>query len=151
MHISKTLAIAVAATFVTQVPVFAQTTCSDETIAGRYAVHGQGWTGTATLEPLSPEVVVGTHYFDGKGTFTGSGYQSIAGLSRWFTTSGTYNVKPDCVITVEGTSTSPSAAGAHEVISWFGVVTDAGNKVYVIRIKDGATTSTEYVRITPID
>jgi hypothetical protein len=151
MNISKILSAAAVSMLAAQVPVRAQTVCNDATITGRYASHGQGWVGIGTVEAFSPEVVVGVRTFDGKGTFTGSGHQAIAGLSRSFTITGTYSVAADCTVTIHGTATSPSAPTASEANTWFGVVTDAGNRIYTTRINNGATTFTEFERITSID
>jgi hypothetical protein len=130
-------------------PARAQTVCSPATISGQYAVHGQGWVGTGTVDPSSPEVVVGLRAFDGKGTFSGSGHQAIAGLSRPFTIKGTYEVAADCSITIQGIASSSDAPTRSEGISMYGVITDAGNRIYATRTNDGATTSTEFDRIAP--
>jgi hypothetical protein len=151
MNIPKKLAAVAVSMLPALVPVRAQTVGNDATITGRYASHGQGWVGVGTVEPFFPEVVVGSRTFDGKGTFMSSGYQAIAGLSRWFSIGGTYKVAAGCTVTIHGTATSPSAPAASESDSWFGVVTDTGNRIYTTRINDGAATFTEFDRITPID
>ena len=134
-------------------PAFAQSTtaqtstaatCDDSTIAGQYAAHGAGSVGSAA--PYSPEMVVSIRHFDGQGKFTGHGRQTIAGTPHQFTISGTYTVQTDCTITLTGkTVPAPSGAPLH----WFGVVTNNGNAIYVIRDDPGATTSTTFNRIAP--
>jgi hypothetical protein len=147
MKVACTLAAATGLMLAGLLPALAQTSCTNETIAGTYAAHGQGWVGLA--EPFSPETVVGTRKFDGSGKFTGSGHQTIAGVPRSFSITGTYSVAADCTLTIEGTATSPSAT-ASALDHWFGVVADAGNKIFVMRIDKGTTTNTEFDRIVPI-
>ena len=145
MNVAYTVGVATTLLFGAQASVLAQTVCTDATIAGMYAAHGQGWDGLAA--PFSPESVVGTRRFDGAGKFSGRGHQSIAGVPRTFTISGTYSVAADCTVTFVGTATSAAASTQGH---WFGVIADAGNKIYVARIDKGETTNTEFDRIVPI-
>jgi hypothetical protein len=132
-----------------QAPVFAQTSCDNSTIDGAYAAHGQGWVGTAA--PFSPESVAATRSFDGNGNFSSSGFQTIAGVARQFQATGTYEVAADCSVTMEATATTTPSTGASETLTQFGIVTEDGNKIYVIRTSNGSTTSTEFDRIAPIN
>lgn len=135
------------------VPAFAQsaagqsntaTTCDDSMVSGQYAVHGAGTIGTAA--PFSPEQVVSIRNFDGNGGFKGHGSQAVAGTLHQFTVAGTYKVQSDCTITLSG-KTTPSATGAP--LHWFGVVTNDGNAIYLIRTDSGVTSSTTLNRVAP--
>ena len=159
MNVPYTFAAAAALILASQTPVLAETVCNDATIAGTYATHGQGWDGLTF--PFLPESVVAIRTFDGKGKFTGSGHQSIAGIPRSFSITGTYSVAANCTVTIEGTATTsppiPGPTPEPDVIvvtglrHWFGVIVDAGNTIYATSTDRGVTTNTEFHRIVPID
>jgi hypothetical protein len=148
MRVPHTLAAAAVLMLASQAPALAQAVgCTNATLSGEYAVHGQGWVGSA--EPFSPEVVVGTRWFDGKGSLTGGGHQSIAGVSHWFKVTGTYSVATDCAVTIDATATVTGTTKS-TMGQWFGVAVDAGNRIFVSRTDSGATTSTEFDRVVPL-
>jgi hypothetical protein len=120
----------------------AKTDCSLATLQGSYAVHGQGWTGTAA--PFSPVSVTGIRSFDGSGNFTGTGYEVGGGTAQATSTVGTYVVARDCTLTINFTNT-PGPANQTQ----YGVLTNDGNAVYVTRLDSGYTISLTYNRVTP--
>ena len=126
----------------------AQPVCSDATLSGAYAGHGQGWVGLPGA--LEPETVLANRYFDGKGHFTGGGHQSLVVIGHWFKTTGTYKVGPGCDVTIEATSTTDDSTVPGKPAHWFGIATSAGNTLFITRTDHGYTTATEFGRVVPL-
>jgi hypothetical protein len=110
--------------------------CSLASLKGTYAHFGQG-TLTGPLPGFPPPPVLwdhsGTVTFDGKGSFTGEGMESVDGVTVPLTFTGTYTVNHDCstsavihtslglVLHEAGTT---SGVGIFQ--EYYGIVTDAG-------------------------
>jgi hypothetical protein len=147
MLAGRLAAVAAVLTLATGTAAGAQTICSNASLSGAYAGHGQGWVGLPGS--LEPETIVANRYFDGKGAFTGGGHQSVGGIDHWFKTTGTYKIGPGCDVTIEATSIADGSTVPGKPGHWFGIVTSAGNIAYLTRTDRGYTTSTEFDRVVP--
>ncbi|MDT8070723.1 MAG: hypothetical protein ROO76_21390 [Terriglobia bacterium] len=84
-------------------------TCSPATVKGNFGSHAEGTLFVAFPDaptPPYPVAAVGLHSFDGEGNWTIKYSISLGGsVVPWGATiTGTYDVTPDCKITVSGVS-----------------------------------------------
>jgi hypothetical protein len=140
MNILHASCLAASLTLGAPAAALAAASCSNAVISGNYALHGEGWTGTAA--PFLPVSVAGIRSFDGAGSFSGSGYETGGGTPQATTTVGTYTVAANCTVTITFTNT-PGPINQTQ----YGIVTNAGNTVYVTRLDTGYTISLEYDRL----
>lgn len=110
--------------------------CNDSTIKGRYALIAHGVQGTA--EPFRPFNAVRTSVFDGKGSYTGSGWWTINGVASEYSSSGTYSVSKNCNVTIDGGLSDGTSN------TQFGLIVDGGKKIFAIRKEDGNNISIIY-------
>lgn len=113
--------------------------CSARTIRGAYGLQVQGFLGEGSRP--TPVAVVRTAVFDGRGRFTGEGFQAVGGVVVPISASGTYRVNADCTFSTEGTVTS---GGPNRQ---FGVVVGGGSKILAVRIDQGHTDTLTYERV----
>ena len=113
--------------------------CSAATIKGAYALSGSGYQGTGAQQ--IPVAVVRLALFDGEGGFRGEGWVAIGGTSQQFSSDGTYRVRKNCTVTMEGAIT------VGNVNRQFGVIVDGGRKIETIRTDPGQTIVLTYERV----
>lgn len=113
--------------------------CDATTIKGAYALSGSGFQGTGASQ--LPVAVVRLAFFDGVDQFRGQGWASVGGDPRQFSSEGTYQVRANCTVTMEGEIT------IGRVNRQFGVIVDRGRKIQTMRTDAGQTIVLTYERI----
>lgn len=104
--------------------------CSNATLNGTYADQDTG-----TIVGVGPFAGVNVDSFDGRGKLTISGVSSVNGSVSPGTSTGTYQVNPDCT----GTYTVKDSSG--DTFDAFFVIADNGNELRIV-ITDPGTVIT---------
>lgn len=95
--------------------------CSNATLSGTYADQDTG-----TIVGVGPFAGVNVDSFDGRGKLTISGVSSVNGSVSQGTSTGTYQVNPDCT----GTYTVKDSSG--DTFDAFFVISDNGNQLRIV-------------------
>jgi hypothetical protein len=109
--------------------------CNADLIKGAYSTTAQGWSGGLPTASERKSV------FDGVSKFTSTGYLSVGGTISNITITATYEVKPDCTLTLVGKLADGGS------ISEFSVIADNGNRIHAIRTDIFNTLTIDYERV----
>lgn len=116
--------------------------CSNATLLGTYGARFVGFTGTQ--DPYSPINGTSAITFDGEGGYTAKNrFISLRGITQEAPALGSYQVRPDCSFTVEGTS----IAGVTN--TQVGVIVDGGKEFFGSSTAPGFNFNTVGKRIVP--
>lgn len=113
--------------------------CTNATLKGSYVFEVNGFFGNQA--PFLPAAAVRFVRFDGQGTFSGRGYQVLAGDVGEGNISGTYQVQSNCTVQItfglfnlDGTQIATN--------NLFGVVVGEGKKIRTINTSSTAGPAT---------
>jgi hypothetical protein len=109
-----------------------QSSCSNETLKGRYVFAGEGII--EAIEPGVQRVHYGTFLFDGRGGMTGKQSSSRGGRIGREMLEGSYQLSSDCSGSLRFRFAGKSETETH----WDMYVTGDGRLGHIIRMDDGS-------------